>query len=177
MRSRPSLRSRERARQKTKWSTQRPRRRNVVGWTYLRRLWLPPLRSSLRNSRNKFRAETLTATRTQRDALSHLLPPQPCRGDVRTLADRLELEPDHRLDHPLALGKRAETAVGRGDHPFAVADRSDRLLDPPRHHLGMLDEVRGGFDHARNEQHVRRQRMLFQRGVFMGVARIGELDG
>src|ERR1700692_1664422 len=51
-----------------------------------------------------------------------LLTPKPRRRDIGAVADRFELEPHHRLDHPFAPGEGAEAAVGRGDDPLAVAD-------------------------------------------------------
>ena len=51
------------------------------------------------------------------------MPPQPRRGDIGAVADRLELEPHHRLDHPFAPGEGAEAAIGRGDDALTIADR------------------------------------------------------
>ena len=51
-----------------------------------------------------------------------------------------------------------------------------RLLDAARHHFGMLDEIAGGLDHAGNEDHVLGKRHALERRIFVGVARIGELD-
>ena len=99
--------------------------------------------------------------------------PRRCRRPARIDS---QLEPHRRLDHPFAVGEGAEAAIGRGDHALAVADRAHRLLDAARHHFRVLDEIAGGLDHARDQQHVLRQRMLLERGVFVRVARIGELD-
>src|SRR5262249_21675369 len=87
----------------------------------------------------------------------YFLAPKSCRGNVGALTDRGKLQPDHGLDHPFALGESTEAAVGRSDHTLAFTDRAYRLLDTARHHLRMLDEVAGGFHHARDQQHVFRQ--------------------
>src|SRR5690349_9917975 len=105
-----------------------------------------------------------------------LLSPQSRRGDVGALAQRLELEPHRRLDHPFAIGEGAEAAIGGGNHALALADRGDRFLDAARHDFRMLDEIRSGLDHARHQQHVLGQRVLLERRVFVRVARVGELD-
>src|SRR5712691_5700443 len=71
------------------------------------------------------------ASGARRVDLGRALAPQPPRGDVGALANRFELKPYRRLDHPFALGEGAEAAIGRGDHALAVADGRNRLLDPP----------------------------------------------
>ena len=108
--------------------------------------------------------------------IGDLLPPQPCRREIRALADRRELEPDDRLDHPFAVGEGAEAAVGGRDDALAVADRRHRLGDAARDHLRMLDEIAGGLDHAGDEDHVLGERHLPERIVFVRMARVGELD-
>src|SRR5271169_4776818 len=42
--------------------------------------------------------------------LSHFPAPQSRRGDIGAFADRAQLEPDRRLDHPFSIGERAEAA-------------------------------------------------------------------
>src|SRR5581483_8832566 len=79
--------------------------------------------------------------------LSHLLPPQPRRGDVGALAQRAQLQPHHRLYYPFAIGEGAEAAVRRGDDAFAIADDRDGLLDAPRHNLRVLDNIARRLDH------------------------------
>ena len=110
------------------------------------------------------------------ESYATFLPHSRARGNVGAFADRAQLEPDHRLDHPFAIGEGAEAAVGRGDDAFAVADGAHGFLDAGGDNLRMLDEIAGRLDHAGNEQHVLGQRMLLQRRVFVGVARVGKLD-
>ena len=87
-----------------------------------------------------------------------------------------EFQPHSRLDHPFAIGEGAEAAIGRRDDTLAVANRTHGFLNASRHHFRMLDEIAGGFHHARDQQHVFRQRMFLQRIVFVGMARVGEFD-
>src|SRR6185437_4657231 len=61
--------------------------------------------------------------------LSDLLSPQPCRRNVGAFADRAQLEPHRRLDHPFSIRERAESAIGAGDDALALADRGDRVFD------------------------------------------------
>src|SRR5262249_967603 len=70
----------------------------------------------------------------ERDGSGGLLAPEARRGDVGAAANAGELEPDHRLDDPLALGEGAESAIGRGNDALTVADGADGFLDPARHH-------------------------------------------
>src|SRR5215475_12232201 len=92
-----------------------------------------------------------------------LFAPQPRRGNVGAGADRFELEPDHRFDHPFAPREGAEAAIGRGNDAFAVADGRHRFLDAPRHYFGVLDEIAGRLDNARNKNHVARKRHSLER--------------
>src|ERR1700733_2553462 len=105
-----------------------------------------------------------------------LAPPQPRRGDIGAVADRLELEPHRGLDNPFTAGEGAETAIGRGDHALAVTDDRHRLFDPVCDDFRMLDEVAGALDHAGNKDELLRQRDALERGILVRVARIGELD-
>ncbi len=106
-------------------------------------------------------AAALPRKRGRDKNLRHLLAPQPRRGDVGALADRSQLEPDRRFDHPFAVRESAESAIGRRDHAFALADRRDRVLDAACHDFGVLDEIAGGLHNAWDQQHVLRQRMFF----------------
>ncbi len=100
------------------------------------------------------------------------------RVDARSAPSRrvFELQPHDAGRDPFAAGEGAEAAVGRGDDALAVADGRDRFLDAARDHFRVLDEVRGGLDHAGDQDHVLRQRVLLERRVFVRVARVGELD-
>ena len=100
-----------------------------------------------------------------------LAPPQPCRGNIGAVADRLELEPHHRFDYPFAARESAETAISRGDDALAVADGGHRLFDPPRHHLRMLDEIARRLHHAGDEDHVFRKRHALERRIFVRMAK------
>src|SRR5262249_17876767 len=44
------------------------------------------------------------------DLRGAFLTPKPGRGNIGAVADRFELEPDHRLDHPFASRERAKAA-------------------------------------------------------------------
>src|SRR5258705_4389927 len=77
--------------------------------------------------------------------------PELAGGDARTLGHRGHLRPhdvriDRGLPHP-----RTEAAVAPGDH-ILPSDKVRVPADALRDELGMLDEVRFGFDDARNEQ-------------------------
>src|SRR5208282_6863243 len=80
--------------------------------------------------------------------------PQPRRSNIGAVTDRLELEPDHRLDHPFPPGEGSEAAIGRGDNALTIADRRHGLLDAACDYFRVLDEVAGGLDHAGDEDHV-----------------------
>ena len=64
-------------------------------------------------------------------------------------------------------------AITRSRSPTAATASSIRA----RHDFRMLDEIAGGFDHAGQQHHMRGQRMFLERGIFMRMARIGELNG
>ncbi len=72
-------------------------------------------------------------------------------------------------------GKRAEAAIGAGDHPLAPDDPSVPL-DPLRHRLRVLDVVGAGVDNARNQNLIGRQRYRFKNGPLVLVARIGSFN-
>ena len=80
----------------------------------------------------------------------------------------------HVVADPLAdLNPTLDVKV---DWEATIAYRRYRLRNAPRHHLRVLDEIAGRFDHARNQDHVLWKRMLLERRVFVLVARISELD-
>ena len=83
------------------------------------------------------------ASRGNERTYAALLPPQPRGGKVGALAQRLELRARPPARSPIRGREGAEAAIGRGDDALAVADRRDRLLDAPRHHFRMLDEIAG----------------------------------
>src|SRR5689334_8391573 len=89
---------------------------------------------------------------------------------------RLQFQPDSRLDDPLAVGKRPETAIGAGNHAFTIAHRRYSFLQPPRNHLWMFNDIRRGVDDARQKQHVVRKRIAPHRLVLMLMSWISELD-
>jgi transposase InsO family protein len=70
----------------------------------------------------------------------------------------------------------AEAAIGRGDDALTVADGRYRLLDAPRHHFRVLDEIRGPLQNARNEDHILGERHAPERCVFVGMPRIEKFD-
>src|SRR6516165_10012222 len=73
--------------------------------------------------------------------------PQFLRSEPRALGERGELHP-HDLGVDLQpAGEGAEAAIDAGDD--VLGSHHARVLhDAVRHQLGMLDEVRGGIDHA-----------------------------
>src|SRR5207342_777071 len=71
-----------------------------------------------------------------------------------------------------AAGKGTEAAVGAGNDVFA-ADRLGVLHDTVGNQLRMLDEVRGGVDHAGDDGLAVRQLDVLPHLPLMTVARIG----
>ena len=69
----------------------------------------------------------------------------------------------------------AEPAIDAGDQPFAIDDPGV-AADALRHQPGMLDEVRGRIDHARNQNLVVGDVDVREVFPFVIVARIGGLD-
>src|ERR1700755_2536975 len=115
-------------------------------------------------------------SRVRGGKLRHLLAPEPLRRKVSALAHGPELRPDDAGGDPFAPREGAKPAIRRSDDPLAVADRSHSLLDAARNHFRMFDEIAGRLDHARDQDHVLRERMLLEGRIFMLVARVGELD-
>src|SRR5262245_21405509 len=95
--------------------------------------------------------------RARNEATGDRLTPQLCRGDIGALAQSRQLFPHDRGGDPFAARKRAEAAIGGGDHALALTHYLHGLQQAPRHHPGMLDEIRGGVDDAGNEQPILRQ--------------------
>ena len=98
--------------------------------------------------------------------------PQLARRQAGPLAERGKLHP-HDLGVDLdAAGKGAEAAVGAGDDVLA-ADHLGVLHDAVGDELRMLDEVRGGIDHAGDDGLAVRQLDVLPHLPLVAVARIG----
>ena len=82
--------------------------------------------------------------------------PKAAGGDIRTFAEGFQLQPDGRFNDPFPAGKRPETAVGTGNHPFPITDGCNSFLNAARDNFRMLDDVAGGLDTARDEDHMAR---------------------
>src|SRR5262245_28389228 len=104
------------------------------------------------------------------------LTPQLGRGDIGAVAQGGQLLPHNRGRDPFAAGKRAEAAIGGGNHALAIDHHVDRFQQAPRHDLRVLDKIRGGVDDAGHEQPVLRQGLGAYGSVFMLMAGVGELD-
>src|SRR4030095_2303631 len=67
----------------------------------------------------------------------------------------------HVLRHHGVAGDGGEAAVGAGDDARRVAAHDiDEALDPVGHHLGVLHVVGGHVDHAGDQDHATRRRVL-----------------
>jgi len=67
-------------------------------------------------------------------------------------------------------------AIGAGRDVLA-ADQTRVIGDALRDELGMLDEIRFRFEHARDQQLAFRQLHALEHPPFMGMARIGRFEG
>src|SRR5262249_49741023 len=72
--------------------------------------------------------------------------------------------------------KSTKTTIGAGNDALFVSDCGHRLAQALSHYLRVLDEICRGIEHAGDQQHVCRQRMLFERLVLVLMTWIGELD-
>src|SRR5262249_60471469 len=94
--------------------------------------------------------------------------PQFLRGESRALGERGELHPrDLGVDLQPA-GEGAEAAIDSGDDVLGPHARV--LHDAVGHQLGVLDEVRGGIDHARDDDFAVGQLHVLPNFPFVAVA-------
>src|SRR5262249_793090 len=95
--------------------------------------------------------------------------PQFLRSEPRALGERGELHP-HDLGVDLQpAGKGAEAAIDAGDD-VSRSHHARVLRDAVRHQLGVLDEVRGGIDHARDDDLAVGQLHVLPHFPFVAVA-------
>ena len=73
--------------------------------------------------------------------------PEPAAGDPRALDQRAQLRPGDLGVNLVAGARRAEAAIGAGDHPFAP-DHAGEALDALRDQLRMLDQMDAVRHHA-----------------------------
>ena len=76
------------------------------------------------------------------------------RSDIRPLTERFELQPDSRFNDPFPAGERPKTAVGACNHAFAIANRGNSFLYPPRDNLRVFHDVACCFDATGQQDHV-----------------------
>src|SRR6185436_20493058 len=123
-------------------------------------------------------ADTLSPVRPSlRISMTSLLFPELSGREPRALGHRLELLPDDLgLDQRLRARERGEAAVAARHHPLAshhLRVANETLRDE----LGVLDEVGGGVEHARDDHLVVGQLDLAEHDPLVRVARVGALEG
>src|SRR5262245_15707770 len=111
----------------------------LAGFAVLPGMTAPPLRMQHREltlnagwpglGLSRTRAVERAPTDELRRAPRWGLTPQPTGCDIGALPQRPELLPHDGRGNPLPAAEGAEAAVGRRNHPLAVADDADRLLE------------------------------------------------
>src|SRR5204862_25772 len=101
-------------------------------------------------------------------------PPEFPRGYARTFRHGGKLRPDHVGVHRGLSDPGAVAAVRAGKHVLA-ADQPRVAPDALRNELGMLNEVRFRFDHARDQHLAVGQLHALEQRPFVRMTRIGGL--
>src|SRR6516165_2237855 len=100
--------------------------------------------------------------------------PKALRGDLRTFSHRVELL-EGNVGIELAItSKGSKTAIAPRDDALA-ADNIGKAANALGDELGMFDIIRGGVEHAGDQDFVVGQFYLLPHGPFVGVARVGRL--
>src|SRR5215470_17946905 len=96
-------------------------------------------------------------------------------GEAGAFGHAGELGPYHRGIHRGLTYPRAESAVGPGDHVLA-ADQPRVTADALGHQLGVLDEVGGRIEHARDQHLVFGWLDALEHLPLVRVARVRSLE-